>query len=161
MKNSYKKLPGGNFNGSFLFGIDQVDWPNNLVFVVWSPQDGVCYRITTETVLQFHYLRTGTGPLIHKGNGIPLDNIYLTYEDDYDYWMQRIKAFSEQGYDSGDEVICLEFNSHLLANRKHDIMTRDKDTGILVVCRKVSVNKDPEYKGPRPTPYNIPAARNE
>jgi hypothetical protein len=160
-KKSYEPLPGGNFGESFLLGVEQVAWPNNLVFVVWSPQDRACYRITAETVLEFHYLRTGTGPLTPKGTGIPLDNIYLTYEDAYEYWMRRIRAFTEQGYDSGEEVICLEFNSHLFANRKRDVMTRDKDTGVLVACRKIRVNADPKYQGPRPTPYNIPAAKND
>jgi hypothetical protein len=150
-------LPGGNFAESFLMRVESRDWPNDLQFTVWSPYDGTCYRICAEIVLESHFLRTGTGRLGPPGDGIPLANIYVTYGDAYRYWCERIQAFAEQGFDDGTDPICLEFESHLFAYRKHAPLRWDKDTGVLVVCRRVRVEIDRGYGGPMPSPHNIPA----
>jgi len=150
-------LPGGNFAESFLMRVEARDWPNDLQFTVWSPYDGACYRICAEIVLESHFLRTGTGRLGPPGDGIPLGDIYITYGDEYQYWRDRIQAFAKQGFDDGREPICLEFDSHLFANRKHDFLTRSRDTGLLVVSRRVRVEIERGYDGPMPFPHNIPA----
>ena len=54
-------------------------------------------------------------------------------------------------YNRHHEPVCLEFNSNLFGNRKGEDR-RDRNTGILVVCRRVVV-KDYEYRGPRPSPF--------
>jgi len=154
---SPKALSGGDFHESFLMDIHQVNWPNEFVFVVWSPNDGACYRITTSCVLEFHFMRIGTGRLEWRENGIPLDNIYESREDEYDYWSERIAAFSKQGLDTGGLPTCLEFHSHLFANRKRQLLTRDRNTGLFVACRSVVVELDSSYNGPRPFVHAIPS----
>ncbi len=152
----YRSLAGGDFTESFLMRVELRQWPNELLFVVWAPRDETAYRITTQTVLEFHYMRTGTGRLGTDETGIPLGNIYVTYEEEFTYWMHKIRAFVDQGYDVQEEPVCLEFDSPLFGNRKRETR-RDKNSGILVVCRKVIVKEDYSYAGPRPTPYLIPS----
>ena len=141
-------LPGGNFCESWLVDIQQQNWPNEIIFLVWSTGDQVFYRITTHYVIEFHYMRTGVNELEWRNDGILISNIYQVFGEPYDYWMQRIAAFREQSLDLGDPPICLEFDSHLFANRKKHILSRDRDTGLLVVCRSVSVEVDDEWKHP-------------
>jgi len=158
MANSQTRvLSGGDFHESFLMDVQQHDWPNDYIFVVWSPNDDACYRITTSCVLEFHYMRIGTGRLEGSGEGIPIGNIYESCEDEYEYWSERIMAFSKQGLDAGSSPICLEFDSHLFANRKRQLLTRDRNTGILVACRSVVVERDPTYNGSRPSVHVIPS----
>jgi len=152
---TYSSLPGGNFRESFLMEQEYLDWPNNLVLRIWSPADKVCYRITLETILEYHFMRTGTGKL--QGAGIPLDDIYLTKEEEYSYWSERIGAYREQGFDDGKEPICLEFSSPLFANRKREILSRNKNVGLFVACRYYSVEEDYSYDGPTPESYSIPS----
>lgn len=147
-KDSKEYLPGGDFFESWLVDIQQQDWPNKIIFLVWSTSDQVCYRITTRHVIEFHYMRTGVAELDWRDNGILISNIYKNHGEHYDYWMQRITAFKEQGLDSGDPPICLEFNSHLFANRKKQMLTRDRDTGLFLVCRTVTVEIEEGWKYP-------------
>jgi hypothetical protein len=156
MSRTYSALPGADFTESFLMKVELLEWPNDFVFVVWAPSDGACYRIVTKGVLEFHFMRTGTGRLQIDEGGLPLGSIYLTYEDEYRYWRDKIQAYAEQGYDSKADPICIEFDSHLFANRKRQDR-RDKNTGLLVVCRDVAVEEDYSYSGPRPTAYRIPS----
>jgi hypothetical protein len=153
--NQYEALPGGDFAESFLMKVELVRWPNDLSFRVWSPGDQACYCIAATTVLEFHFLRSGTGSLIDAADGIPLGNIFRTYEDEHDYWSARIKAFANKGLDGGEDPICLEFDSHLFANRQRQVLNRDRNTGILVVCRHVHVEHDRNYDGPTPAPHKI------
>ncbi len=157
MKKSYTHLLGGDFSDSFLVRVEVISWPNDYLFFVWSPRDNVCYRISMQTILEYHHLRIGTGPLLLERDGLPLDNIYVTFEEEHEYWVQRIGEFSEQGFDSGLTPICIEFCSPLFANRKRQFLKRDRNTGILVVCRDVIVQPDQSYEGPRPVPYTIPS----
>lgn len=151
-------LYDGSFFESFLIDVEIEDWPNVYIFSVWSSQDALCYRITTSPVLEFHIKRTGTGTLEDPGEGIPLLNIYTSTGEDFDYWTERIAIFRKEGFDSGSPPICLEFASHLFTNRKGQDLVRDRSTGILVVCRKVTIEEDYRYDGPRPFPYRIPAS---
>lgn len=153
----YKPLHGDSFHESFLMDVVQLEWPNVYVFVVWSPMESRCYRITTQSVLEYHFMRIGTNRLEGVTDGIPLDDIYVTHGEDFQYWSERIAAFGEQGFDSGDPPICIEFTSHLFANRQRKLLTRDRNTGLLVVCRSVNVEEDRSYKGPRPSPHAIPS----
>ena len=75
-----------NFHESFLMGVDYHEWPNNCCFRIWSPEDEVCYCIEAKTILEFHFLRTGTGPLVPIADGIPLDNVRVLNGQEYDYW---------------------------------------------------------------------------
>jgi hypothetical protein len=133
------------------------DWPNDLTFTIWSPNDSECYRITAQTVLEYHHLRIGVGRL-HFDAGILLDNVFTSQAEECDYWTKRINAFAEKGYDDGSPPVCLELCSHLFANRHYEILTRDRNVGILVVCRSVVVVVDEKYAGPRPTPERIPSS---
>ena len=98
----YKTLYGDSFHESFLMNVIQLDWPNEFAFIVWSPRDATCYRIRTEIVLEYHFMRIGTGKLEGVAEGIPLDNVYTTSGREFEYWSERIAAFTEQGYDAGD-----------------------------------------------------------
>jgi len=102
-------------------------------------------------------MRLGTGRLVGEAEGIPIGNIYESHLDDYEFWSDRIRLFCERGMDDGSPPICLEFDSHLFANRKRQLMTRDRNTGLLVVCRNVVVERDSTYNGPRPVVYSIPS----
>lgn len=153
-----KRLQGGDFRGSFLMGVEQIDWPNDLQLIVWSPADRACYQILVRNVLESHFMRTGTGRLEGLADGMPLDDIYVTYGQEHQYWLDRIGAFAEQGFDSGEPPICLELSSPLLANRKRKLLVRDRDTGWLLVCRSVDVQENRSYSGPRPTVHAIPSA---
>jgi hypothetical protein len=155
-KTNYKPLQGESFFESFLMSVRLQDWPNNYVFDVWSSYDSKCYQITAQTVIEFHVMRTGTGPFNLSGNGIPLCNIYISSGEEHQYWSERIAAFAEQGYDTGDSPVCLEFDSHLFANRKRQMLSRDRYIGMLVVCRSVTVEEDFTYDGPMPFPCRIP-----
>ena len=157
VNNPSKVLSEGNFHQSFLMNVQQIDWPNEFVFVVWSPNDDACYRITASCVLELHFMRVGTGRLEWRDNGIPLDNIYESCEEEYDYWSERIAAFTKQGLDKGSLPTCLEFDSHLFANRKRQLLTRDRNTGLFVACRSVAVELDSTYNGPRPSVHAIPS----
>ncbi|PQO45639.1 hypothetical protein [Blastopirellula marina] len=152
---NYKPLWGESFRDSFLMEVTQRDWPNEHLFFVWSYRDQCSYRITTSVVLEFHYLSTGTGRLGGAEIGIPLDDICITHEEEFEYWSDRVAAYREQGYDSGEPPICIEFSSHLFANRKRQFMTRNRNTGLLVVCRSVYVEEDPTYPWPIPTPVSL------
>lgn len=143
-RREYKTLNGDVFYESCLSQVAMLEWPNVYVFMVWSRQSGIFYRITTHGVLEYHVMRTGVGRF-EGTDGIPLQDIYVTREDDFEYWSDRIAAFAKDGEDSGEPPICIEFNSHLLANRRRNIMTRDRDTGLLVVCRSVTVEEDFRY----------------
>ena len=156
-KNNSKVLNGGDFHESFLMDVIQIDWPNHIAFKVWSPNDDVCYEITTSCVLEFHFMRTGTGLLEIQEDGLPLGNIYESQLAEYDYWAERIEAFSIQGLDEGDPPICVEFDSHLFANRQRQLLTRNCNTGLLVACRNVTVEIDHSYNGPRPFVHSIPS----
>lgn len=151
-------LYDGSFFESFLIRSEVEDWPNVYIFTVWSSQDALCYRITTSTVLEFHIKRTGTGTLENSGNGIPLLDIYSSKGEDFEYWSNRIACMKKKGFDSGSPPICLEFESHLFANRKGQDLVRDRSTGILVVCRRLTIEEDYQYDGPQPFPYRIPAS---
>lgn len=152
----YISFEKGRFQESFLIEANAVNWPNNYVFLVWSTADECAYRLSTNTVLEFHYVRTGTGVLSGMESGIPLDDIYLSQSEEHDYWVNQIAANKLQGYDGGSPPMCLEFASHLFANRRRQLMTRDRNIGMLVVCRDVHVVKDERYSGPYPFPHKIP-----
>ncbi len=156
-KQEYKPLHGDSFVESFLMDVEQVEWPNEYVFLVWSPRDNTCYRIMTQNVLEHHFMRIGTGKLEGVSHGIPLDGIYLTYGEEFEYWSERIAGFAEQGYDSGGPPVCIEFDSHLFANRKRQLLTSDRNIGLLVVCRNVKIEEYHSYGGPRPTAHIIPS----
>lgn len=156
-RQEYKPLHGDSFRESFLMRVELVEWPNVYGFLVWSCNEQVCYRITTENVLEFHFMRTGTGRLEGIRDGIPLDDILVTYGSDFDYWSERISAFAEQGIDKGAPPLCIDFASHLFANRQRQLLTRDRSAGLLVVCRCVNIEIDHTYKGPTPTVYRIPS----
>lgn len=154
----YELLQGDSFLESFLMEITQLEWPNTYSFDIWSSNDCICYRIYVATVLEFHYLRIGTNPLGPAGVGLPLDAIYLSYGEEYNYWCERIAAFARQGLDSGELPICIEFDSHLFANRKRELTISDKNIGMLVVCRSFEIEVNYSYQGPQPAPYNIPSS---
>ncbi len=154
---NYKPLRGYSFFESFLMSVRLQDWPNTYVFEVWSSYDSKCYKITAQTVVEFHIMRTGAGPFYPSGNGIPLGDIYVSFGEEHQYWSERIAAFAEQGYDTGDSPICLEFDSHLFANRKRQMLNRDRNIGMLVVCRSVTVEEDFTHDGPTPFPHRIPS----
>jgi hypothetical protein len=155
---NYKPLQGGDFSESFLMEVRQQDWPNAIQLTVWSPKDLACYLINLQDILESHYLRTGTRHLDGAADGIPLDNIYLTFAEEYEYWMERIQAFTQQGLDCGQPPFCVEIDSHLFANRKRNILQRDCNVGWLIVCRKLTVEYDHQYAGPYPKIHAIPAS---
>ena len=152
--NEYKPLYGDSFHESFLMGVAHQDWPNEVHFFVWSTQDSCCYRIETSILLEFHFLRTGVGRLGNGATGIPLNDIYVTYEEEFAYWTDRIQ---DQGYCSEEGCVCVEFASPLLANRRRRPMVRDRNMGMLVVCRNVAVKEEHAYRGSMPQPYRIPS----
>lgn len=154
----YEQLRDGSFQESFLMEVVLEEWPNDYTFFVWSPQDGTCYRIITRDVLEFHFMRTGIGRLEGASDGIPIANIYRTYGSDYDYWSGRVAAFAKQGCDVGEPPICIEFDSHLFANRRREMLRRNRDTGMLVVCRRFVIEPDYKYSGPWPSPVRIPSS---
>ena len=39
MTRKYKPLEGGDFFESFIVEVRVLDWPNDFLFVVWSPRD--------------------------------------------------------------------------------------------------------------------------
>jgi hypothetical protein len=151
MTRSYKPLPGADFTESFLMRVKLLDWPNEIVFHVWAPQDQAFYKIVT-------FMRTGTRRLEVDESGLPLGNIYLTYEEEYEYWRDKIAAYADQGHDTKRDPYCIEFDSHLFANRKRNTR-RDRNMGMLVVCREVTVTRDDSYTGVRPNAYRIPSRR--
>ena len=156
-KTVYKPLPGGDFQESFLTKFEPgEELFDSISFTVWSPNDGVAYRILTSTVLEFHFLRVGTWPVALR-NGAPLLGIYLSYGEEYDYWLERVKTFEEEGIDDGSKPICLEFDSPFLSNRKREPFVADRNSGLLVVCRQVTVEEDRNFNGPTGVPIRIPS----
>ena len=137
--------------------VSLLDWPNDYAFRVWSPNDGACYVIDTQSVLEFHIMRVGTRRLITDENGIPLQGIYYSYGDEYSYWEERFNTYADLGEDTGQPPVCLQFESHILANRKRESFIDHKNTGMLVVCRQASVRLDPDYRGSTPYPTRIPS----
>jgi hypothetical protein len=151
-------LHDGRFAESFLISLKHYDWPNTVECTVWCPRVYKCYRIVMRTVLEFHYIRTGTGALIPEGAPIPLSNLYITRGDDYTFWSQRVSQFSKSGLDDGTAPICIEFDSHLFLNRHRKLEERVKNTGLLIVCRVLDVKEEDEYSGPRPMAHRIPSS---
>lgn len=138
--------------------VEVTDWPNDYKFTVWAPSTRKCYRICATDVLEFHYARIGVGRLEGLHDGIPLDGIFIDSVRDRDHWHKRVKAFAKQGYDSGVDPICLEFVSHLFANRNREPLVRNRNTGLLVVCRQMQVSEDYDFDGPWPDVFRIPSA---
>jgi hypothetical protein len=159
LSDTYTPLHGGAFFESFLLEVRFRDWPNDLEFLVWSTRDHVAYRILAEVVLEYHHIRTGIGRLEGEGEGIPLDNIYRTYEEEFSRWKQKMELFSDEFPElllDERNPVCLEFSSHLFGNRKWE-RRADRNTGVLVVCRRVSVQEEYQYSGPQPYPHRIPS----
>lgn len=152
-------MENGIFREAFLVGAEFGGWPNNLVFVVWSPLKHAAYRIIANVVLEFHFLRTGTIPLPAQIS-VPLDNIFLTYEEEYEFWLDRIKTLTKADLDNGAEPQCIEFSSSFFANRTRKTLVRDRNMGALVVCREYHIEVLHTYTGPRPNTHHIPAGTN-
>lgn len=138
--------------------VEVTNWPNDYAFTIWSPSTQKCYRICVTDVLEFHYARIGVGRLEGLQDGIPLDGIFTASVQDRDYWSDRVKIFAKKGYDSGEAPICLEFVSHLFANRNREHFVRNKNTGLLVVGRQLQVYEDHDFDGPFPDVFRIPSA---
>jgi len=153
----YEPLCGGTFRESFLMETEHLDWPDRCAYTVWSTENEMCYRIVMYNVLEYHFLRTGTGLLGGGFEELLLSNIYVTYDEEYQYWVERIEAHESQGLDSGEPPVCIELAAHIFANRKRQYLTRDRQTGLLVVCRNVDVEPVLGYAGPRPVAHNIPS----
>ena len=81
----------------FLMIIDHQDWPNDHHFLVWSSSAARCYRVSTIGVLEFHFIRTGVNRLQNCKEGIPLANIYQTFDDECDFWSDRVRRFADEG----------------------------------------------------------------
>jgi hypothetical protein len=148
-------LGRGLFRGSFLMFLRFNDWLDEHTFGLWSTQAQAFYRIDCRVILEFHFVRSGVGPVPGDGNGFPLSDIVYHRGEVFDFYRQRIQQFHREGYDSGEDPICLEFHSHLLMNRRRDVLNRRDATGLLVVCRQVHVVRDERYddlkpEGPRP-----------
>jgi hypothetical protein len=150
-------LDGDTFFESFLVGVWMIEWPNEYRFDVWSPMKSRCYSIVTKTVLEMHYVRAGVDDLRCNQGGLPLFDIYLTRADEYKYWDKRLHAFDSSRISKYSPPFCIEFNSPALSNRRYKIFTRDKNVGLLVVCRKFSIKVNRAYHGPRPSPVRIPS----
>jgi hypothetical protein len=152
----YHKFHGDSFFESFLLDLEVVDWPNKVVMHIWSSCDCEFYNVVATTVLEFHFSRIGTGDLVGNG-GLPLDGIFTSRNEEFEYWLNRVNSFRASGIDKGSDPICLELHSHLLANRFHNLNMLTRNVGLLIVCRQVEVTRVPNYDGPKPVPHRIPA----
>lgn len=157
IKKGLERVDDVNFDETFLMAVEHEDLFGDALFKIWSPRDSVCYDIRTRCVLEIHYIRIGVGALERAG-GLPLFGVYETFGEVREYWAERISAFKDQGLDEGGMLHCIEFDSPLFGNRNRDLLTRNKNVGLLVACREVSLDIDYSYTGPMPEVYTIPGS---
>lgn len=152
----YRLMEDDTFLESYFVDVQYAPWPHTMVFFVWSTRRQSCFRITARTVLELHYETIYTEPLDNV-DGM-LVSIDALRNDDFRYWSDRIRLLA--AHNGGDEAapICLVFDSHIFAGRRHDTRLTTRDVGMLVVCRDFEIERDASYDGPRPFPHNIPSS---